>query len=501
LPLDHARIETEALRVRQSAARRWTTARVKGWSVSRRALLVPLLLASDLLGVLASFFLAYAFRRIMPGLPPLAHGFDVYLAAGPALVVWGLMFWQQGLYPGLWLTAREELRRIAAATTTASLLAMALTFVTRTELLYSRPIVVGSWLMSLLLVPGIRYLTRKLATRMGFSGPPAVVLGAGEEAAAVLGMIRWQQPPALTPVAAFDDDPAALGNQLAGIEVVGPLEQAASWALDHGIDAAIIALPAMPAAQLIPLIRKQTMVTPRTVIVSNLFGISGADLIAHDLQGVVAVELRNNLLSRNSLRVKRAIDLLLLVTTAVVTVPLAGIIALAVSLESGRPVIFGHPRIGKMGKPFTAWKFRSMVLEAGELLQEAVASRPAVREEWESRQKLREDPRLTRVGRILRRTSLDELPQLWNVLAGDMSLVGPRPIVAEETARYGEALSLYVRVPPGLTGLWQISGRSDTTYAERVRLDTYYVHSWSVWMDLVILVRTGWIVLTGSGAY
>jgi lipopolysaccharide/colanic/teichoic acid biosynthesis glycosyltransferase len=142
-----------------------------------------------------------------------------------------------------------------------------------------------------------------------------------------------------------------------------------------------------------------------------------------------------------------------------------------------------------------------MVLDADRILEKFLAERPDLRREWERDHKLKNDPRVTRVGRLLRKTSLDELPQLWNVLMGDMSLVGPRPIVHQEIERYGASFELYTRVKGGLTGLWQVSGRNDTTYDQRVQLDTFYVRNWSVWLDLCILFRTIAVVLFGHGAY
>jgi Undecaprenyl-phosphate galactose phosphotransferase WbaP len=461
---------------------------------------VLLLLASDIAAVVLSYWVAYLLRRHAPFLPPLLHGFDIYLDAGLALLLWPLMFSQQGLYPGYWLTARDELRRTAAGATLASLLAIALTFVTRTELLYSRPILVGGWLLSLVFVPGARFAARRLGSRLGLSGPPAVILGGGAIAEAVIEALGGQRPPALRVVALFDDEPAS-ARWVAGVPVVGAVEQAPAWAKAHGVTTAILALSEAERSRLSPMIERQDMAFSRIITISSLSGASGADVIAHQLPDTLALELRKNLLSWPNLALKRALDLALLGLGLIVSLPLAALIGLAILLESGRPVIFGHARIGRGGKPFTAWKFRSMVDDAEAVLRKAVDDRPALREEWESQRKLRLDPRLTRVGRLLRRTSMDELPQLWNVLRGEMSLVGPRPIVADEIPRYGQAFELYSQVPPGLTGLWQVSGRSNTTYAERVRLDTHYVRSWSIWMDLVILARTVWVVISGQGAY
>jgi Undecaprenyl-phosphate galactose phosphotransferase WbaP len=462
---------------------------------------VGLLLASDVIAIFLSFSASYALRRAMPGLSPLAHGFNVYLGAGAALGLWPLMFSQLGLYPAYWLTSHDELRRLATGTTLASLLAVALTFVTQTGLIYSRPILAGGWLLSLMSLPTGRFLVRRAATGLHLSGPPAVILGAGETAAAAVAWLRRQHPPALQPVAVFDPAPAAIATNVAGVPVLGSLDTAPAWAVSRGIRTAIIASPQVPRSSLLVLLDGDPAAFPHIVVLTDLLGISGPDVEAHDLQGVLALELRRNLLSPRNLALKRLLDLTLLAAGSVLALPLAAVISLAILVESGRPAIFGHPRIGRGGAPFTAWKFRTMVGDAEAAIDRTVLEQPALREEWASRRKLRADPRTTRVGRLLRRTSLDELPQLWNVLRGEMSLVGPRPIVAEEMPRYGEAFKIYAQVPPGLSGLWQVSGRSDTSYADRVALDTHYVRSWSIWMDLVILVRTVGVVLARTGAY
>ncbi|WP_338064767.1 exopolysaccharide biosynthesis polyprenyl glycosylphosphotransferase [Thermus parvatiensis] len=198
---------------------------------------------------------------------------------------------------------------------------------------------------------------------------------------------------------------------------------------------------------------------------------------------------------------KRIIDVGLSLIGGLLLLPFLALIAILIKLDSPGPVLYGHTRIGQNGRRFKAWKFRSMVKDADKVLKEYLEKHPELREEWERDQKLRSDPRVTRIGRILRQTSLDELPQLWNVLRGEMSLVGPRPIVQDEVIKYGEKFALYIKVKPGMTGLWQVSGRNDTTYQERVNLDIYYIRNWSLWLDLYILARTVWVVLTRKGAY
>jgi Undecaprenyl-phosphate galactose phosphotransferase WbaP len=207
------------------------------------------------------------------------------------------------------------------------------------------------------------------------------------------------------------------------------------------------------------------------------------------------------LLAPRARAVKRACDVLLAALLLVLALPFAVVIALAIAIETPGPVFFGHTRVGKGGRRFHLWKFRSMVRDADAVLARHLERNPGDRAEWKSSRKLKRDPRVTRVGKLLRRSSLDELPQLWNVLRGDMSMVGPRPIVAEEIVKYGPVYSLYAKVPPGLTGLWQVSGRNDTSYRERTELDSNYIRNWSLWLDLVVLMKTVRVVLMGHGAY
>ena len=201
-------------------------------------------------------------------------------------------------------------------------------------------------------------------------------------------------------------------------------------------------------------------------------------------------------LARLQLRLDQFAALLLLLLFA----PLMAVIALLVWRRDGAPVLFGHYRIGQHGRPFRCLKFRSMYLDSEAMLRELLERDPAARAEWERDHKLSDDPRITPIGHFLRRTSLDELPQLFNVLRGEMSLVGPRPITLAELPRYGQVRWHYLSVRPGMTGLWQVSGRNDTTYDERVELDREFVERHSLRLRLSILLRTLRVVIRGSGA-
>ena len=195
------------------------------------------------------------------------------------------------------------------------------------------------------------------------------------------------------------------------------------------------------------------------------------------------------------------LDLVITTVGIILILPILIAIAIFIRLDSKGPIVYGQRRIGKGGREFTAWKFRTMVKGADAALMRYLDGDPERRREWELYFKLKDDPRVTRVGKYLRKTSLDELPQLWNVLRGEMSLVGPRPIVKAEVPRYGGDYALYTRVLGGLTGMWQVSGRNNTTYEARVNLDTFYVRNWSVWLDLCILFQTVGAVLFRRGAY
>jgi len=198
--------------------------------------------------------------------------------------------------------------------------------------------------------------------------------------------------------------------------------------------------------------------------------------------------------------VKRIFDVMGALSIALVFTPVIVVIAIIIRC-GGQPVVFSHQRVGKDRKMFQCYKFRSMVPDAEQILKTMLQSDPEVLREWRESHKLRNDPRITKFGAFLRRSSLDEMPQLWNVLKGDMSLVGPRPIVEDELERYGNKAKVYLFVKPGMTGLWQVMGRSNVTYSRRVSLDTLYVRKHTVFLDAWILLRTAIVVIRRIGAH
>jgi exopolysaccharide production protein ExoY len=198
---------------------------------------------------------------------------------------------------------------------------------------------------------------------------------------------------------------------------------------------------------------------------------------------------------------KPLLDILLVFLLSPILIPLGLLLAAAIRLSSPGPALYRHRRIGQFQQPLYVWKFRTMYEGSDHLLEQHLSADPEARREWADTHKLRNDPRVTPVGRFLRRTSLDEIPQLINVLAGEMSVIGPRPIVDKEVAKYGMYYRLFSYALPGITGLWQVSGRCDLTYSERVMLDVRYINEWNLWMELKILVKTLFVMIHREGAY
>ena len=220
-----------------------------------------------------------------------------------------------------------------------------------------------------------------------------------------------------------------------------------------------------------------------------------------DIAGIIGFASIHNLTFKGNLILKRFIDISAIVISLPVVLPIFIILSFLTKITSRGPVFYAHKRVGKNGKEIKCWKFRSMCINSQEILEKILATDPVRREEWEKDRKFQDDPRVTRFGKFLRRTSFDELPQLFNILVGDMSLVGPRPVTEPELVKYGKYQDYVLSVVPGLTGMWQVSGRSDTGYEERISFDTYYIQNWSIWLDIWILIKTVWVVINGKGAY
>jgi Undecaprenyl-phosphate galactose phosphotransferase WbaP len=350
-------------------------------------------------------------------------------------------------------------------------------------------------------VPTGRWIFRILATKLGLWGEPVAIIGSGPQAQRISNFLLERMRFGLRPVVFIDrvenkDEELPLPRILFGGET-----DMDNRLIKAGVNTAILITSEMPPELQDAIVNEQYLKFQHLILISNLNWIGSLGVTPHDLEGYLGLEIRQNLLNPWERRLKRLLDVGLSLFFGILAFPICLLIALLIRLDSPGSIFYTHSRIGKGGDLISVWKFRTMVANADRVLNKFLEENPIAHAEWARTQKIKDDPRVTRVGRILRKYSLDELPQLWNVLKGEMSLVGPRPIVADEIERYREGFTLYKRVLPGITGLWQVSGRTNVSYQERVRFDEYYVRNWSVWLDIYIILRTFWVVLQRRGAY
>jgi len=352
------------------------------------------------------------------------------------------------------------------------------------------------WPIATLLVPFARATVRHLLCRVRLWQRGVAVLGAGKHYDAIERVL-------------FRDSYS--GYYFA---YHSPLQYGEHEALDHlasrllrefqlrGADHAILVPIAAEMKHVDRVIDALNLAMIRYILIPPLQNVPYSGLTVHPLLKTDALMMtaQSGLMSPFRQAIKTIFDFTVALTAVIVLSPALLLIAGLVA-TTGFPIVYGHRRIGRGNKPFDCYKFRTMVVNSQEVLQDLLANDPVAAKEWAMNFKLTKDPRITKVGAFLRKTSLDELPQLFNVLKGEMSLVGPRPVVAQELQRYyGEGAYFYHLVKPGVTGLWQVSGRSSTSYEQRVWLDTYYVRNWNLWMDLAIMCGTVPSVLVGKGA-
>ena len=348
----------------------------------------------------------------------------------------------------------------------------------------------------------VRYVFWRCLKSWHFLYEPVILIGAGKTAEKALRFYEQDLGYRYDVLGLLDDYPYK--SPMAGkYPVLGGMWDAEKIVQETGVKTVVITAPGLAKEQLQKLISQVQPHVRNISFVPDLLGtqMMGAEVNVFFTEAMLMLKIKNQLARRRNRVIKRAFDLLFTVCGGLCILPFLLVIAVMVAFDNKGNVIFAHRRIGRDGKEFKCYKFQTMIPNAQEALEKYLAENPEARKEWEESFKLTDDPRVTKLGNILRKTSLDEMPQLWNVIRGDMSLVGPRPIVAKEIERYGEYFREYAMVTPGITGMWQASGRSDTTYEERVEMDTWYVRNWSVWIDLMYLFKTVKIVFTGKGAY
>ena len=466
------------------------------FGLSGTVMLLSLILA-DVAALQAAVFLGPQLYQLLVGGPFTTPGLDVQMALGA--LVFPIGYALLGVYR---VHGRAPIERFPARIKATCLL-----FILLAGWHYSNdgahwPLGAAgvAFLLAVALPLAAESLVRRMLLRMGLWGVPAVVIGIGPTGRQVIRVLRAMPELGLRPVAMFDDADGTERSpaMVEGVPVLGPIAESARYAGE--IETAIVTTSAC-ASENVGAIAMQLGYRD-IIVIPDLGDLPTLWVRTSDFSGLIGLQIRRNLLLRRNCLLKQTIDYLLALPLLVLSVPVIAVLALWIMLWSRGSPFYVQSRTGKDGRPINVWKLRTMYADADQRLQRHLAEDSAARQEWARYCKLSNDPRiLPGVGRFLRRTSLDELPQIFNVVRGEMSLVGPRPFPLDHLERFDTSFrSLRASVIPGITGLWQVSARSDGDLEVQQALDTYYIRNWSIWIDLYILWRTVGAVLAGRGA-
>ncbi|TWT54143.1 UDP-glucose:undecaprenyl-phosphate glucose-1-phosphate transferase [Rubripirellula amarantea] len=425
-----------------------------------------------------------------------------------------------GLFPGTMMSPVLEVRQLVRSSTMAFLLILLSNRLVANLSLGEAIVGLACTAVAAVVLPLARSLGRYHLGRCAWWGERGLIIGSGSRARAIYSYYRRAAGRGFRPIGVIDlqrpqsDEP---GNHQAeptdtfatshfaatnsDVPLLGTLQDVGQLSVNYDLRWGVVAPANGEEIQMDDVMRccsriGNLIVLPSPLLIPSLWSHS------KDCAGVLGVHITDHLRRPFARLFKLFADTIIAALALLLLSPLIALFVVLIKKNSPGPAFYGHTRIGRGGRRFKAWKLRTMVVNADRVLDDYLESNPDARHEWIEDQKLKNDPRIIPgIGGFLRKSSLDELPQLWNVLVGEMSLVGPRPIVQSEVARYGDMYSFYLRVTPGITGLWQVSGRNDTSYNQRVHLDCYYVTNWSIWLDAYIALRTVRTLLMREGAY
>jgi Undecaprenyl-phosphate galactose phosphotransferase WbaP len=441
-------------------------------------------------------------------------GFGGFLAAqtlGDAAEVWVRLWaiaamlmliglWLLGCYTTIVMHPAAELRRVTVMAGLIYLLP--LLSLLNGELgvkLGQIPALLGFYGLAISVLPIGHLFSRLFLGRTRWWGVPVLILAtrdAGE--LAVQTMRRWPEL-GLRPVGVLSNE-YAVGETMGGVAVIGRIAEAPQVAVRYGVRHAILALSGQSHREVLALLEAYSRYFRHLFVLPESPGMVAFWSTSRSFEGLLGYGVQHSYWNLRARMLKRLIDIVGASLLLLLLMPLFGLVALLIKLDSPGPVFYRQLRMGRGGQCFHLLKFRTMYQDAHKRLQQLLQESPELRQEYELFHKLRNDPRVTRVGRYLRRFSIDELPQLWNVLRGELSLVGPRAYMPEEREKMDGMDRIILQKRPGVTGLWQVSGRNGLTFEDRVRMDVHYIHNWTPWLDLYILARTLPVVLTGEGA-
>jgi len=468
----------------------------------RSILVIALLLVGDILSLILAFAFATQIRRaLIPWIGGVINWEIFFPLLQLNLLSVLITHTLTGLYPGFGKTAVEEMQQIFSSITLGyGLLGLAV-YLQKAGPNFPRSVFIMGWVCACLFNLVARLIIRNRASLFPWWGIPGVIIGPGDESKDVIVRLLHSRRMGLRPVLLIDETATISESHMLGIPVIH------SW---ETLQQIITSQRIMFAVLVESLNESRSILRQRLQLASKLFQtvlvvmedspLGSLWVRTMDLEGRLALQTSYHLLDKNSIILKRIFDLILGFIGVLVSLPLLLIIAALIKLESPGPVFYRQERLGLRGKTIQYLKFRTMRIGAEQELEALLTKSTSARQEYEKHHKLKNDPRVTRVGRFLRKFSFDELPQIWHVLQGEMSLVGPRAYMTGEIKDIGDYAPLILQVRPGITGWWQVMGRHATTFQRRLQLDEYYISNWSIWLDIYILLKTVWVLMSGVGA-
>lgn len=473
----------------------------------KRLLQVSCLIIIDLSAFYASILIALTLRAevltsFIPNLPSFIYSYIYFLSLWWIPLIFVFFIFYERLFDSnmpFWDEARDMVKAISLSTLTV----MAIVTLGKIGDKVSRLVLLGMWASSIFVFPLFRLWGKKFLYRIGVWREKVLILGAGNSGRLVMDGLQREKHMGYDVIGFLDDDELKKGMVINGKKVFGKIKYFPRYINRLGIKTVIIAMPSLATEKLSALTSSVQSYATNTMVIPDIKGIAllNTDLLHLFNEEIFLMSIRNNLKSIANRFVKRLFDVTVSLISMPLLLPIIGIIGILIRLETPGAAIYAHDRIGKNGETFRCYKFRTMLRDAEEKLMEILENNEKFRIEWEKNWKIKKDPRITKIGRFLRKTSLDELPQIFNVIKGNMSLVGPRPYLPREENDIGKNIQIICSSKPGITGLWQVSGRSNTGYEYRVKLDSWYVMNWSLWLDIAILFKTIRVVAKMEGAY
>ncbi|MCP2605290.1 undecaprenyl-phosphate galactose phosphotransferase WbaP [Candidatus Aminicenantes bacterium AH-873-B07] len=464
------------------------------------------LIFSDFIAIIFSFSLAYLIRREI--LPLIYYGFQQkpvplgnHLEHFYMFIIWIIIFTYEKLYTkrySFW----DETRLLLKSTTISFSLIMIAVFITRQYAKFSRTIIILAWLLSFVFLPIFRFIIKTTLIKLNLWRKKVIIIGHSKTVSSIIKAIRDNRTLGYEVIGCLTSKNNSKVSSISGVKILGNINEIEKWKQKTGFEDIIISLPNLSSDKMIGLLKRCEQISDTIRYVPRTGELITAGVEIENIGKTLSLSVKKNLAKPWNILIKNIFELSLALILVILTIPLFIVISLAIKIDSKGPIFFMQERFGKRGKKIKLIKFRSMYEDADLRLKKYLNENPLARKEWRKFKKLKTfDPRVTRVGKFLRKHSLDELPQLLNVLKGEMSLVGPRPYLMEEIKEIGSVRSILLQVKPGITGLWQISGRSLLPFKERLNLDEYYIRNWSFWLDIIILIKTVKVLMSGEGAY